>query len=70
MGTPPREEVDPTGAGDAFAAGIACGLLHGMPPEAMLRLANAVGGLAVTRLGPMEGLPMREAAFAAARLDL
>lgn len=69
IGTQAREEVDPTGAGDAFAAGVAYGLLRGLPLEAMLRLANAVGGLAVTRLGPMEGLPRRNEAFAAADLE-
>ncbi|HWE63422.1 MAG TPA: sugar kinase [Chloroflexota bacterium] len=62
--TGPRQEVDPTGAGDAFAAGIAYGLLHGLPPEQMLKLANAVGGLAVTTLGPMEGLPTLAEALA------
>jgi sugar/nucleoside kinase (ribokinase family) len=55
--TKPREERDPTGAGDAFAAGIAYGLLHNLDPVTMLRLANFVGGLAVTKLGPMEGTP-------------
>lgn len=68
MGTQPREEVDPTGAGDAFAAGIAFGLLRNLAPDAMLRLANALGGSAVTCLGPMEGVPSREAALAAAGL--
>jgi sugar/nucleoside kinase (ribokinase family) len=51
------EEVDPTGAGDAFAAGLAYGLLDNMPLGRALALANEVGALAVTRLGPMEGLP-------------
>jgi sugar/nucleoside kinase (ribokinase family) len=67
--TVPREERDPTGAGDAFAGGIAYGLLKGLPPKAMLRLANAVGGLAVTRLGPMEGTPTLEEALRAAGLS-
>jgi sugar/nucleoside kinase (ribokinase family) len=64
----PREERDPTGAGDAFAAGVAYGLVHGLSVEVMLRLANAVGGLAVTRLGPMEGLPDLAQAWKAAGL--
>jgi sugar/nucleoside kinase (ribokinase family) len=69
MPTTPREERDPTGAGDAFAAGIAYGLLRGLSAEAMLRLANTMGGRAVTRLGPMEGTPagaeaLREAGLA------
>jgi sugar/nucleoside kinase (ribokinase family) len=69
--TTPREERDPTGAGDAFAAGIAYGLLHDLQTEIMLRLANVVGGFAVTRLGPMEGTisldqALREAGIATA----
>lgn len=67
--TEPREERDPTGAGDAFAAGIAYGLLHDLPEEAMLRLANAVGGMAVTSLGPMEGISTLGDALAAAGLS-
>lgn len=54
------EEIDPTGAGDSFCAGITVGLLEGMPLEAMGRFANAVGALAVTKKGPMEGVPTRE----------
>jgi sugar/nucleoside kinase (ribokinase family) len=51
----PAEEVDPTGAGDAFAAGFVVAILRGMPPAAAARYANAVGSLAVRRRGPMEG---------------
>ena len=65
----PREERDPTGAGDAFAGAVAYGLLHGLPAETMLRFANAVGGLAVTRLGPMEGTPTLEEALESAGLS-
>jgi len=54
------EEIDPTGAGDSFCAGITVGLLEGMPIEAMGRFANAVGALAVTKKGPMEGAPTRQ----------
>ncbi|HVA92021.1 MAG TPA: sugar kinase [Chloroflexota bacterium] len=66
MGAEPREERDPTGAGDAFAAGVAYGLLHNLAPADLLRLANTMGGFAVTRLGPMEGTPERDAALRAA----
>lgn len=66
--TTPREERDPTGAGDAFAAGVAYALLNGIAAEPMLRLANAIGGLAVTRIGPMEGSPSLADALAAAGL--
>ncbi len=68
MPTTPREERDPTGAGDAFAAGFTYGLLGGLAPEQMLRIANTVGGLAVTRLGPMEGIPFVADALQAAGL--
>jgi len=54
------EEVDPTGAGDSFCAGITVGILEGMTLEEMGRFANAVGALAVTQKGPMEGAPRRE----------
>jgi sugar/nucleoside kinase (ribokinase family) len=53
------DEVDPTGAGDSFCAGITVGLLENMPLRELGRFANAVGALAVTRKGPMEGAPTR-----------
>ena len=34
-------------------------LLEGLPPAAAGRFANAVGALAVTQRGPMEGAPTR-----------
>ncbi|MCS7221370.1 MAG: sugar kinase [Anaerolineae bacterium] len=52
-------EVDPTGAGDCYAAGLAVALLWGWEIERAARFANAVGALAVTRQGPMEGAPFR-----------
>jgi len=54
------EEVDPTGAGDAFSAGIVVGWLEGMSPKELAVFANAVGGRAVTARGPMEGLAWRD----------
>lgn len=54
------EEVDPTGAGDCYGAAFLVGLLEGWPLTQVARFANAVGALATTRLGPMEGTPMRE----------
>jgi sugar/nucleoside kinase (ribokinase family) len=53
------EEVDPTGAGDCFAAGFAIAQLEGQPLIESARFANIVGALSVTRLGPMEGAPTR-----------
>lgn len=53
------QEVDPTGAGDSFCAGVTVALLEGMNLVTAGRFANAVGGLAITRKGPMEGAPTR-----------
>jgi sugar/nucleoside kinase (ribokinase family) len=55
----PVEEIDPTGAGDSFSAGFTAGVLEGLPLVQAARLANAVGALAVTKKGPMEGTPTR-----------
>ncbi len=55
----PVDEVDPTGAGDGYAAGFTVAYLEGKPWRECARLANIVGALAVTRVGPMEGLPLR-----------
>jgi sugar/nucleoside kinase (ribokinase family) len=54
------QEVDPTGAGDSFCAGFTVAMLEHMPLEEAGRFANAVGALAVTKLGPMEGAPSRQ----------
>ncbi len=53
----PVEEVDPTGAGDAFAGGFVVAMLRGMSVTEAARFASVIGALAVTRQGPMEGLP-------------
>jgi sugar/nucleoside kinase (ribokinase family) len=50
-------EVDPTGAGDCFAAALLVGLLERRSLGDALRRACAAGALAVTRRGPMEGTP-------------
>ncbi len=58
--TAPRvREVDPVGAGDAFAAGYLVGLLEERPPPERLGLAVAMGAFAVTVSGDYEGLPTR-----------
>ncbi|MFQ5794003.1 MAG: sugar kinase [Candidatus Bipolaricaulia bacterium] len=56
---PPFEiqEVDPTGAGDCYDAGFIKGYYEGWDWKEMGRFANAVGALAVTQRGPMEGAP-------------
>jgi sugar/nucleoside kinase (ribokinase family) len=51
------EEIDPTGAGDCYCAGFLAGVLKGMDLQGTARFANAVGALAVTKKGPMEGAP-------------
>jgi ribokinase len=50
--------VDPTGAGDAFAAGLAIALADGQPPDDCARFANAVASFAVEDVG-MSGLADR-----------
>ena len=51
------DEVDPTGAGDCYCAGFLTGYLKGMSLQETAQLANAVGALAVSKKGPMEGAP-------------
>ena len=50
-------EVDPTGAGDCYDAAFMTGLLQNWPLDKVGRLANAVGALATSKQGPMEGAP-------------
>ena len=45
-------EVDPTGAGDCFAAGFAVASTRGADPLQAARLANAVGARSATAFGP------------------
>jgi 2-dehydro-3-deoxygluconokinase len=52
-------QLDPIGAGDAFAAGYLAAVLWGWAPENRLRTANAMGALCVQNLGDYEGLPSR-----------
>ncbi len=53
------EEIDPTGAGDCFGGAFTALWLRGAGPEEALRVACAAGALAVTRVGPMEGVATR-----------
>ncbi len=50
--------IDPTGAGDAFAAGLAIALADGRAPDDCARFANAVASFAVEGVG-MESLADR-----------
>ena len=54
-GYPADRVVDPTGAGDAFAAGLALALADGRPADDCARYANAVASFAVEGVG-MDGL--------------
>jgi len=47
----PAEEIDASGAGDAFLAGFAHGLAKGFPVLEAARLANYCGSLAVQKKG-------------------
>ncbi len=58
------DEVDPTGAGDTFCAAFTVARLEGKSPAEAGHFANAVGALAVTKQGPMEGTPTRAEAEA------
>lgn len=49
--------IDPTGAGDAFVAGVAWGMARRWPWEEVGRFANAVGALACCSLGAQTSLP-------------
>lgn len=73
----PVQAVDPTGAGDAFLAGLLVGLLEAPRADeggrielanlqsermrAILRFANATAALTTTQRGAMAGLPSRKA---------
>lgn len=53
--------LDTVGAGDGFAAGLISGALDGLPLPARLERAAAVGALATTSRGDMDGMPSRHA---------
>ncbi|MDB6034310.1 MAG: ribokinase [Verrucomicrobiales bacterium] len=53
------KSVDATGAGDAFAAGLAVALAEGQSYEAAGALANAAAALATTKFGAQPAMPFR-----------
>ena len=53
-------EVDATAAGDAFRGAFAVALSEGKSDVDAMRFAAAAGALAVTKLGAMPSLPLRE----------
>ncbi len=56
----PVRQVDSTGAGDSYAAGLLFGYLRGWGLRASAALASALGALAVTVYGAGFSLPYRE----------
>jgi 2-dehydro-3-deoxygluconokinase len=52
-------QIDPIGAGDAFAAGYLAASMWGTAPDERLRTANAMGAFCVQNTGDYEGLPNR-----------
>ena len=63
----PVPTVDATGAGDAFAAGLAVCLSDGLSLEQAGAFANAAAALATTALGAQAALPRRDAVLALLR---
>src|SRR5579872_2642276 len=51
---PPTQEVDPTGAGDAYRAGLVSGLLRGLELAEAGRVASLAATYAVERVGTIE----------------
>ena len=53
------QAVDTVAAGDAFNAGLAAGLVAGLPFKECVRWGTAAGALATTKRGAMPSLPYR-----------
>ncbi len=53
----PIQQIDATGAGDAFGSGLVWSLLRGLPLTESLRIGNACGALIAAREGILDGLP-------------
>ena len=52
----PMEPLDPSGSGDAFAAGVITGVVHGWDLPKMIRYASALGSSAIRALGTTDGV--------------
>lgn len=61
---PPSDMIDPTGAGDGFAAGFLAGLLMGAAPADSARLGSVVASFVLEAVGCQTNLPDRAAALA------
>jgi sugar/nucleoside kinase (ribokinase family) len=55
------DSIDPTGAGDAFAAGVVTGVLRGWEMGLLLRYAAALGASATRAIGTTDGVFTAEA---------
>ena len=55
------KQADPTGAGDAFTAGLAYALQQAWPVQECLCFANACGALVASQIGVLNVLPSLEA---------
>lgn len=53
------KSVDSTGAGDAFAAGLAVAIAEGMPLREAAHFANVTAALSTTKFGAQAGMPTR-----------
>jgi adenosine kinase len=51
---PPTRESDPTGAGDAYRAGLVAGLLRGLSLEEAGRVASLAASYAIEQVGTIE----------------
>jgi len=56
VGAPPVEVVEPSGAGDAFAAGVMLAILEGWDVERAIRFASVIGASACTAVGCWAGV--------------
>lgn len=63
-GVYPVTEIDASGSGDAFTAGVIFGLLHGLSAADCLRWASALGASCVRAIGTTEGVFTRTQAEA------
>ena len=64
MPAPPVRVVEPSGAGDAFAAGLVVGILEGWGLERQVRFASVLGASACSALGCTTGVFTRREADA------
>jgi ribokinase len=54
------KSLDATGAGDAFAAGLAVAIAENMPLHEAARFANVTAALSTTQFGAQAGMPSRK----------